>query len=119
VTVQDGVIVEGDEHLLHIALENLLGNAWKFTSRNPGATIEFGCTERDGTRTCFVRDNGIGFDPRYANKLFGAFHRVHPASDFAGTGIGLTIVQRIINRHGGRIWAESDGEQGATFSFVV
>jgi len=119
VTIHDGVIVDGDEHLLQIALENLIGNAWKFTSRVSSAVIEFGCLERDGMHVCFISDNGVGFDPRYAHKLFGAFQRLHPASDFAGSGIGLTIVQRIINRHGGRIWAESTAGGGASFFFVV
>ena len=113
----------GDPNLLHIALENLLRNAWKFTARqnaaHHSAEIEFGVL-RDGDKPVyFVRDNGAGFDMQYAGKLFGAFQRMHGAQEFEGTGIGLAIVHRIIQRHGGRIWAEAAPEQGATFFFTL
>ena len=114
---------QGDPSLLHIALENLLRNAWKFTARQNAAhrtaEIEFGVL-RDGDKPVyFVRDNGAGFDMQYAGKLFGAFQRMHGAQEFEGTGIGLAIVHRIIQRHGGRIWAEAAPEQGATFFFTL
>jgi len=104
-----------DTNLMRVALENLLGNAWKFTARHATARIEFGCT--DGVY--FVRDDGAGFDATYKAKLFGAFQRLHHASEFAGTGIGLATVQRIIRRHGGKVWAEGEPEKGATFSFTL
>ena len=95
--------MEGDGTLLRVALENLLWNAWKFTGKQPRARIEFGVTEREGTRAYFVRDDGAGFYEAYADKLFGAFQRLHGASEFEGTGIGLATVQRIVHRHGGRV----------------
>ena len=104
-----------DANLMRVVLENLLGNAWKFTSRHASARIEFGRTEG----TYFVRDDGAGFDPTYKAKLFGAFQRLHHASEFAGTGIGLATVQRIVRRHGGKVWAEGEPEKGATFSFTL
>ncbi|HEX9046255.1 MAG TPA: ATP-binding protein, partial [Verrucomicrobiae bacterium] len=108
-----------DAALMRVALENLLGNAWKFTAKQPSARIEFGETKRDGMRVFFVRDNGAGFNMQYANKLFVAFQRLHSAADYPGTGIGLATVQRIIHRHGGRIWAEGVQGQGATFYFTL
>lgn len=117
--VADGAVAHGDRQLLRIALTNLLDNAWKFTSTRVDARIEFGWIERDGHQQYFVRDNGVGFDPAYADNLFGAFQRLHSQSEFPGTGIGLATVQRVVQRHGGRIWAESAVDQGATFSFAV
>jgi len=108
-----------DAGLIRIALVNLLGNAWKFTSRTPQARIEFGSFARGAGMVYFVRDNGAGFDMRHAGRLFGAFQRFHRASDFPGTGIGLATVRRIVNRHGGQIWAESAPGQGATFYFTL
>jgi light-regulated signal transduction histidine kinase (bacteriophytochrome) len=104
---------------VRIAFENLLGNAWKFTSKRERALIELGKAEGNGTPAYFVRDNGAGFDPAYKDHLFGAFQRLHNASDFPGTGVGLATVERIIRRHGGRIWAEGGVEQGATFYFTL
>lgn len=115
-----GLSVEGDARLLRVALENLLGNAWKFTSKRDSARIEFGAmTQPGGARAYFVRDNGAGFDQAYAGKLFGAFQRIHAADEFEGTGIGLATVQRIVHRHGGRVWAEGLVEAGATFYFTL
>ncbi len=108
-----------DSHLLRIALENLLGNAWKFSSKRDFACIEFGRTHGNGRLAYYVRDNGAGFDPAYAHRLFGAFQRLHDKSDFPGTGVGLATVQRIIHRHGGRIWAESAVDRGSTFYFTL
>ena len=99
--------------------ENLLENAWKFTTRQPEARIEFGVTNASGEPTYFVRDNGAGFDMAYVDRLFGPFQRLHPQREFAGSGIGLATVQRIIHRHGGRVWAEGLVGQGATFHFTL
>jgi light-regulated signal transduction histidine kinase (bacteriophytochrome) len=115
--IAEGLVTTGDAGLLRVALENLLGNAWKFTSKKQRARIEFGRAENPPIY--FVRDNGAGFDMAYANKLFSAFQRLHNASEFPGTGIGLATVQRIITRHGGRIWAEAAVGQGATFYFTL
>ena len=117
--IEDGLEAFVDSHLIRIALENLLGNAWKFTSKRESCCIEFGKTSRDGRLAYYVRDDGAGFDPAYASRLFGAFQRLHDKSDFPGTGVGLATVQRIIQRHGGRIWAESAVERGATFYFTL
>ncbi len=117
--VRPGVIVVGDGQLLRIAIENLLDNAWKFTSRQPQARIEFGMSQIGGEPTYFVRDNGAGFDMAYVDRLFGPFQRLHLASEFPGSGIGLATVQRIIHRHGGKVWAEGMVGQGATFHFTL
>jgi PAS domain S-box-containing protein len=117
--VKPNLLVQGDNKLLHIMLYNLMENAWKFTGKTPAARIEFGETEQDGLKALFVRDNGVGFDMQYADKLFLPFHRLHSSSDFAGTGIGLASVQRVIQRHGGRVWAESQEGKGATFYFTL
>lgn len=112
-----GIVVNGDVVLLRAVLENLLGNAWKFTGKTKEAKIAFGMRESNGKKAIFVRDNGAGFDMAYADKLFVAFQRLHSPHEFEGTGIGLATVQRIIHRHGGNIWAESQVGQGATFYF--
>jgi PAS domain S-box-containing protein len=117
--VEDGLVAEGDARLLRVVLENLLGNAWKFTARTPGARISFSADEQDGIRCFAVGDNGAGFDMRYADKLFGPFQRLHRVSEFPGTGIGLATVQRVLIRHGGRIWAQAEPGRGAIFRFVV
>ena len=117
--IADGLSVDGDAWLLRIALENLLGNAWKFAGKSLPARIEFGAVEHEGTLAYFVRDNGAGFDMTYADKLFGAFQRLHTIEEFPGTGIGLATVQRIVHRHGGQAWAEGRVGQGATFYFTL
>jgi PAS domain S-box-containing protein len=117
--VAPSLIVTGDRNLLRIAMSNLLRNAWKFTSRNASATIEFGVLRNSDQTVYFVQDDGAGFDMRYAGRLFGAFHRLHRASEFEGTGIGLALVSRILLRHGGRIWAEAEIDKGATFFFTL
>jgi signal transduction histidine kinase len=118
-SIAPDLTVQGDRVLLQSMLENLLGNAWKFTSKRPDGRVVLGIQSRGPQPVYFVRDNGAGFDPRYADKLFGVFQRLHRDKDFAGTGIGLATVQRIIQRHGGRIWAESQVEKGATFYFAL
>lgn len=117
--IQAGLSAIGDCRLLHVALENLLSNAYKFTSKLPSATIEFGEAQNRGVSAFFVSDDGAGFDSVYASKLFAPFQRFHVAADFPGTGVGLATVQRIIHRHGGRIWAESAVDKGATFYFTL
>jgi signal transduction histidine kinase len=117
--IPEGLTVDGDSRLLRVAVENLLGNAWKYTSAHSCARIEFGLYQSNGRRAYFVRDDGAGFDPRYSDRLFGAFQRLHAMTEFPGTGIGLATVQRIIRRHGGEIWAEGAVEKGATFYFTL
>jgi signal transduction histidine kinase len=118
VHIADDLAAEGDVRLLQVVLVNLLGNAWKFTSRTGAARIEVGC-KAGPEATFYVRDNGAGFDAAYAAKLFAPFQRLHSASEFEGTGVGLSTVQRVIHRHGGRIWAEGAVGKGATFSFTL
>ncbi|MCG8054354.1 MAG: ATP-binding protein [Candidatus Thiodiazotropha endolucinida] len=117
--VEPGLMVQGDRRLLAIALDNLIGNAWKYTGRREKAEIVFGKAVKEGKSCYFVQDNGAGFDMRYADKLFGAFQRLHKSSDFEGTGIGLATVARIMHRHGGSVWAESEVDAGATFYFQL
>jgi signal transduction histidine kinase len=119
-TIEPGMTATGDRQLLHIVMDNLLNNAWKFTSRREHAHISIG-TARDPERgpAFFVRDNGAGFDPRYGEKLFVAFQRLHAQEEFPGTGIGLATVQRAVRRHGGEVWAEGATDQGATFYFTI
>jgi PAS domain S-box-containing protein len=119
VVIAPGLEAVGDARLLRVLLENLLGNAWKFTRHHTHARIEFGVTEHEGRRVFFVRDNGAGFDMAYADRLFTAFQRLHGAHEFEGTGIGLATVQRIVRRHGGELWAEGAVDQGATFYFTL
>jgi len=116
--IADGLRANGDARLLAVALENLLGNAWKFTSKQPAAEVEFGVAEEGGRPVYYVRDNGAGVDQAYADKLFGAFQRLHKDEEFEGTGIGLATVQRVIGRHGGRLWAEGGVGKGAKFYFT-
>jgi PAS domain S-box-containing protein len=117
--IAKGLTGTGDDRLLGVVLENLLGNAWKFSRDTPKACIEFGCSRESGQSIFFVRDNGAGFDMAFASKLFGVFQRLHTSNEFEGTGIGLATVQRIIGRHGGRIWAEAKVGEGATFYFTL
>lgn len=119
VNVEKGLLVQGDKRLLQIALSNLIGNAWKFTSNQTQPRIIFGRELIDNENVYFVRDNGAGFDMNYVNKLFGAFQRLHSENEFDGTGIGLATVRRIIDRHGGRVWGEGKVGEGATFYFTI
>lgn len=117
--IAEGVSAQADPRLTRELLEVLLGNAWKFSAGAAQCRIEFGAAEKDGETCYFVRDNGVGFDMAYADKLFSIFHRLHRADEFEGSGVGLAIAQRIVRRHGGRIWAESAPGQGATFYFTL
>ncbi|MES9904123.1 MAG: ATP-binding protein, partial [Sedimenticola sp.] len=117
--IEEGVEAQGDASLLKMVLENLVGNAWKYTGKRAGARIEFSCREQDGKRIYSVRDNGDGFDMAYANKLFLPFQRLHSEEEFEGIGIGLATVQRIILRHGGEVWAEAEPGKGAIFHFTL
>jgi two-component system, sensor histidine kinase and response regulator len=119
VVIRPHVEGSGDPQLLRVVLQNLLDNAWKFTRTRPAAQIEFGTLHQHSDPTYFVRDNGVGFETAYADRLFKPFQRLHPAREFEGTGIGLATVHRIIQRHGGRVWAESTPGEGATFSFTL
>jgi PAS domain S-box-containing protein len=117
--IAPGIVARGDRRLLRVVLENLLGNAWKYTGQHPRARIEFDVREQDASPVYFVRDDGAGFDMAYADRLFAPFQRLHPRERFEGTGIGLATVQRIVHRHGGRIWPEASVEGGATFHFTL
>ena len=117
--IPDGITAEADPDLLRVVLGNLFGNAWKYTSMREEAVIEFGATEIDGKQAYFVRDNGLGFDPADAGKLFAPFQRLERGKEVGGLGIGLATVARIIQRHGGKVWAEGEREKGATFYFTV
>jgi len=117
--IPDGICVQADPHLMRVVLEHLLGNAWKFTGKKERATIELGHKREGESEVYFVRDDGAGFDPRYAERLFSPFQRMHREEEFPGLGIGLATVQRIIHRHGGRIWAEARVDGGATFFFTL
>jgi light-regulated signal transduction histidine kinase (bacteriophytochrome) len=119
VKITNGLTVTGDAALLEVAMQNLLSNAWKFTTRQSKPRIEFGAEPRNGAQVFFVRDNGAGFRMEDANKLFQPFQRLHTAADFQGTGVGLATVQRVISRHQGRIWAEAEPGKGAAFYFQV
>jgi len=116
--IADGMVARGDPTLLRLALENLLGNAWKYTEQQPSACIEFGRRTVDGDEVYFVKDNGAGFDMAYVDKLFHPFQRLH-GQEFEGTGIGLATVRRIVERHNGRIWGEGTEGDGATFYFSL
>jgi PAS domain S-box-containing protein len=117
--IGDDIMAEGDPHLLRIALDNLIGNAWKFTGKTDKAVIQFGVEKKNGEDVFFVKDNGVGFDMTYVDKVFVAFQRLCSSEEFPGTGIGLATVQRVILRHGGRVWADAEKQKGATFRFVV
>lgn len=117
--IEPSMTVLGDTRLLRIAMENLLDNAWKYTGRNPEAEVTVGVRNREQEPVFFVKDNGVGFDMAYASRLFGPFQRLHGESQFPGTGIGLVTVQRILARHGGRVWAEAEVNRGATFFFTI
>jgi PAS domain S-box-containing protein len=119
VNVAENVVAYGDPHLLRIALSNLIGNACKFSSKNPGARIEFGEMQKEGKKLYYVHDTGAGFDMKFVDKLFEPFKRLHSAREFSGTGIGLATVRRVIEKHGGSIWAESEVGKGATFYFTL
>jgi signal transduction histidine kinase len=115
IDVQEGMLAHGDTRLVSIAMHNLLGNAWKYTSKRPNASIEVGQTKGNGSPVTFVRDNGAGFDPQFAEHLFAPFQRLHRSEDFEGAGIGLATVRRIVAAHGGRVWADGRPDGGATF----
>ena len=118
--IQDGVWANADRTLIRTVLQNLVENAWKYTGKRDAATIEFGTTAAEDARVCcYVRDNGAGFDPAFADKLFQPFQRLHSVAEFPGTGIGLASVRRIVERHGGRVWAEGAVDRGATFYFTL
>jgi light-regulated signal transduction histidine kinase (bacteriophytochrome) len=117
--IEPGMNVRADPALIRIAMQNLLQNAWKFTGKTDRPVIRVGALEREAETVYFVADNGVGFDMAHATNLFGAFQRLHHVDDFPGTGIGLAIVQRIIRRHEGKIWAEAKAGEGATFFFSV
>jgi two-component system, NtrC family, sensor kinase len=117
--ITPGLVIDADGRLMRILLDNLLGNAWKFTAKHGAAEIWFGEERREGRTVYHVRDTGAGFDMKYADKLFAPFHRLHASTDYEGVGVGLATVQRIISRHGGQIWAEAERDRGATFFFTL
>jgi len=117
--IAPGLEAEGDVRLLRVVLDNLLRNSWKYTGKQPQPRVEFTAVDENGDRVFVIKDNGAGFDMKYADKLFGVFQRLHSTAEFEGTGVGLATVRRIINRHGGRIWAEGVVDQGATFYFTL
>ncbi len=119
IVIEQGLIAKADDGLIRVVLENLISNAWKFTGKVKNPRIEFGTTKTDGKTAFFVSDNGSGFKMDYADKLFIAFQRLHTDKEFPGMGIGLATVQRIINLHGGKIWAESQEGEGTTFYFIL
>jgi light-regulated signal transduction histidine kinase (bacteriophytochrome) len=119
ISIEDHMRANADARLVRLVYDNLIGNAWKFTSREAKARIEVGTANRGGVQTFFVRDNGAGFDPAYADRLFGVFQRLHAMTDFPGTGVGLAIVDRIVQRHGGRVWADGAVGRGATFYLTL
>ncbi|MBN9500158.1 MAG: CHASE3 domain-containing protein [Armatimonadetes bacterium] len=119
IEIESGVMATADRRLTRVLLENLLRNAWKFTGKNEQTTIRFGRTHNQQGKVCFVQDNGVGFDPEYSTKIFLPFQRLHRDQEFEGSGIGLAIVHRIVERHGGRIWAEGEPNKGATFYFAL
>jgi light-regulated signal transduction histidine kinase (bacteriophytochrome) len=117
--IEEPLLVEADSGLMRVAFDNLLGNAWKFTAKVSAPRIDVGTRRQEGVAVFFVRDNGAGFNMEYAEKLFSPFQRLHTESEFAGTGIGLATVHRIVDRHGGRIWADGEVDRGATFYFTI
>jgi light-regulated signal transduction histidine kinase (bacteriophytochrome) len=117
--VEEGLTMDADSHLIRVAMENLLGNAWKFTAKVARAEIQVGAMTSERGQSFFVRDNGAGFDMAYGERLFRPFQRLHRERDFPGTGIGLATVYRVIDRHGGRLWAEAAVGRGATFYFTI
>ena len=119
IVVQPNLCTQGDDTLMDVIITNLIGNAWKYTGKNSAAKIEFGQTSQNNRAVYFVKDNGIGFDMQYIDKIFGAFQRLVDQSEYPGTGIGLATVARAIGRHGGKIWAEAEPGKGATFYFTM
>ncbi len=117
--LSDDLFAYGDDHLLTVMIENLLDNAWKFTEGREKAVVEFDLEQKEGEKVFFIKDNGSGFDMTYVDKLFKPFQRLHQADEFAGTGIGLATVKRIIDRHGGRVWIEGETGKGAVVYFTL
>jgi light-regulated signal transduction histidine kinase (bacteriophytochrome) len=117
--VEQGLVAEGDARLMEILVENLLGNAWKFTAKTTGPRVECGALQRDGHTTFYVKDNGAGFNQAHAQRLFSPFQRLHSSSEYPGTGIGLATVSRIVDRHAGRVWAEGQIDGGATVFWTL
>jgi light-regulated signal transduction histidine kinase (bacteriophytochrome) len=117
--IKEGVRAKGDKKLLRVLFENFLGNAWKFTSKQSNARIEFGSQQKGKETIYFIRDNGVGFNMKFAHKLFGTFQRLHDSKEFRGTGIGLAIIQRIVQKHHGKVWAKGKEGEGATFYFTL